>query len=320
MADTRLADISEFQPNLDADAYLAGGHRCIIIRAHNGTRPDNIWPARRDYVRQFPFVAVGYYQYLKPNVDADAQARAFIAAVGQLHANEFPICDAEEGAGSQVARVEAWFRSVDAWAGFPATLYAGESFGNTNLGGWARWAGRPRWIAAYRASEPSAPHEFWQNTDKGSFPGLAGGVDGSIFHGTAEQFLTTVRRGQLVAPPVEQEDENMITSEVSVAGNMHVFVATEDAVFYTWQAGNSTDWSGAAGGLPAGLARFCTSVDNKKIAGITAKVAANGVFHLFVRFRDGTTAATWQRPNETSWSGGAPGKGIAGLSYLASKP
>ena len=131
---------------------------------------------------------------------------------------------------------------------------------------------------------------------------------------------TAVLPGGATPPPQVQEDENMIASEVSVGGQLHVFVATEDAIFYTYQRGNTTDWNGAGGGLPAGLSLFCRSVDSKKIAGITAKVAKNGVFHVFARFRDGATAATWQSPNQTAWSGGKQGVSVAGLSYLAPKP
>ena len=36
---------------------------------------------------------------------------------------------------------------------------------------------------------------MWQHTDKAKFPGLAGGVDGSISHGTAQEFLRVMRGG-----------------------------------------------------------------------------------------------------------------------------
>lgn len=199
MADTRLADISEFQENIDAAAYIGGGHRSLIVRAHNGRRSDNQWPARREYLRKFPFVTIGYYQYLVSGRDAVDQARDFVACVGSLRPNEFAICDLEEGSGNQTGRAEAWFRVVDAAYGFPATLYAGLSFGKTNLGGWQRWSGRPRWVAAYQSREPTDPHELWQHTDSARFPGLAGGVDGNIFHGTDAQFLATMRPGALAA-------------------------------------------------------------------------------------------------------------------------
>src|SRR5438270_7765831 len=119
-----LADISEFQENIDAPPYLAAGHTCLIVRAHNGWRPDHKWPARRDYLRKFPFDALGFYQYLVQGRSSLDQAREFIATVGGLRPNEFVILDHEEGAGNQVPRAEAWFSVVDAHYGMPSTLYA----------------------------------------------------------------------------------------------------------------------------------------------------------------------------------------------------
>jgi len=255
LPDIRLADISEFQSNIDAPAYLGGGYKCLIVRAHNGYRPDNKWPGRRDYLRGYDFTALGFYQYLVSDRDAATQAREFCSTVGPLRGNEFPILDLEVGSGSQTARANAWFDVVDAWAGFPGTLYSGESFGNSNLGGWSQWEGRPRWIAAYRSSEPTAPHELWQNTDHASFPGLSGGVDGNIFHGTDEQFLSTMRPGAEVLP---LEDYMAIAACVADNGTMHVFVeASDGSVWYTYQPKGSTSWNGGKPGKQvAGLSKL----------------------------------------------------------------
>jgi len=248
MAETRLADISEFQANIDAPQYLTSS-KCLIVRAHNGYRPDNKWPARRDYLRGFPFTALGWYQYLAKGRDAATQAREFIAAVGALKENEFVILDHEEGLGNQTPRAEAWFAVVDKHYGFPASLYAGAYFGNANLGGWARWK-RPRWIAAYQAGEPSYPHEWWQYTDAARFPGLAGGVDGSLFHGTDIEFLHKVRPGA-AAPPADGGVSNMAILGTSTAvlnkdGRAEEFVVVGSGVSHRWQTkpgGSWSDWS-----------------------------------------------------------------------------
>ena len=250
MPDTRLADISEFQPSIDAPAYINAGHKTLIVRAHNGHRPDNCWPARRDYLRKHPFTAVGYYQYVVSSRDPAAQARDFIACLGPLRPNEFPIGDFEEGSGNQAGRAEAWFRVVDTWCGFPATLYSGQSFGRTQLGGWARWRGRPRWIASYSSQEPADPHELWQNTDKARFPGLAGAVDGNIFHGTAARFLAVMRPGSIgppaPAPPDAFSDAQSMASVLKHDGCPEVFVETASgAVWHSWmhEGGHWDAWS-----------------------------------------------------------------------------
>ena len=208
MPDIRLADVSEWQPNIDAAAYLAGGYRTLIVRAHSGYRPDKMMPARRDYLRGFPFAALGYYQYLAHDRDAAQQARELVSTVGPLRANEFLVLDHEEGAGNQIARADAWFAVVDQAIGFKATLYAGYFYCRDHLGGWGRWANRPRWLAAYSTVEPGDPHELWQNTDAARFPGLSGTVDGNIFHGDERRFAAvfTAGRGTVAPAPPKPAD------------------------------------------------------------------------------------------------------------------
>jgi lysozyme len=247
-----FADISEFQENFDADAYIAGGYRVVIVRAHNGYRKDNKWPARRDYVRAKPFAAVGYYQYLAKDRDSATQARDFTATIGRLAPNEFPILDLEEGSGSQAGRADAWFRIVDQWAGFQASLYSGKSFIKDQLGGVARWGNRPLWLAAYLNSysadmsqyPPGA--EWWQYTDRGRFPGLAGGVDGNVFPGDLQHFLPTVRPGGRPGPspgPTPRDEDSVAVARLK-DGGMEVFVeAADGTVWHAWQNPAWTTWS-----------------------------------------------------------------------------
>jgi len=251
MPDTRMADISEFQSSFDARAYMGGGYSCLIVRAHNGWRKDNLWPARRDYVRQYPFTAVGFYQYLVQSRDAGQQAREFIACVGTLKANEFLVLDLEEGGGNQVPRAEAWFAVVDKAQGFPATLYSGQYFGRACLGGWARWATRPRWMAAYQGSEPGDPHELWQYSSSASFPGLSGKIDASVFHGTDQQFKAKFRGGR-VAPPQPSGSNIASLGATQVAqnadGRLEEFVVKADgSIAHRYQSkpgGPWSDWKG----------------------------------------------------------------------------
>ena len=247
-----LADCSEFQENIDAPAYIAGGHHSLIVRAHNGWRPDHKWPGRRDYLRGQPFTSLGWYQYLEDGIDAAKQARDFIAAVGTLRANEYAILDHEEGAGNQINRANAWFAIVDAWAGFPATLYAGLSFCRDHLGGWERWAGRPRWLAAYQAAEPRDAHELWQNTDRARFPGLNGPVDGNIFHGSDLELLKTMRPGAAPAP-ASSPTAAVLGSRVLAQnrdGRLEEFVeAADGTISHRWQSRPDGPWNAGWEGL-----------------------------------------------------------------------
>src|SRR5215467_12410618 len=113
-----LADISEYQANVDGNAYVHGGYGAIICRAHNGYRADHKMPGRRDYLRGCGLTGIGWYQYLAADRDPTDQAHEFVSTVGKLGDNEWPVLDHEEGAGDQRARANAWFKVVDSWAGF----------------------------------------------------------------------------------------------------------------------------------------------------------------------------------------------------------
>jgi GH25 family lysozyme M1 (1,4-beta-N-acetylmuramidase) len=229
MPDTRFADISEWQDGADLTAYRNGGYDCLILRAHSGYRVDNCFWRWRDLARGLNFTALGFYQYVVASRDTPTQAREFCSAVGALRPNEFAIYDSEEGSGDQTARVNDWFSIVDPWAGCPGNLYASLSWFRDHLGGVGKWANRPRWMAAYSSSEPSDPHEYWQNTDSAGFPGLGSKIDGNIFHGTSQQFLTTARKGS-VAPPVSSVAPMALLGTTHLAqnkdGRMEEFIET----------------------------------------------------------------------------------------------
>lgn len=256
-----FADISEYQERFDADAYLRGGYRVIIVRVHSGYRPDHKWPERLAYVRSKPFTAVGYYQYLAATRDAAAQAREFVACVGVLRPNEFPILDLESGPGDQSPRARAWFDVVDAWARFPATLYSGKAFLDEHLGGPARWRRRPRWIAAYPGgSTPQlagypAGATWWQFTDHAQFPGLAGGVDGNVFPDSLDAFLPAARPGSSPAPAPPPQAQGEVAVARMPGGRLEAFCElTDGSVWHAWQQPGRRDrWTGWAPlGTPGG--------------------------------------------------------------------
>lgn len=255
MTDIHMADVSEFQSNVDAPKYIAAGPKCIICRTYNGYRPDNMMPDRRDYFRGQPFTGVGWYCYLEAEISAESQAHGFIDTVGKLGANEWPILDVEEGSGSQTSRAEAWFKIVDAWAGFPAMLYASDSFISGQLSGYGHWSGRPVWVASYHSSysdspahEPSGKHVLWQFTDREPMAGVSGACDCNVAHMSAADFVKSVRAGKAPAPtpkPTAEDDEDLATV-VKPDGRLVNFVHREDGTVmqsYQDQSGNWTDWN-----------------------------------------------------------------------------
>lgn len=256
MTDTYLADVSEFQESIDADAYIRSGHGAIICRVHNGYRKDNAVPGRIAYLRSKPFVALGWYQYLATDRDPTQQAHEFTATVGTLRPNEFPVLDHEKGAGNQTRHAEAWFRVVDPWAGFQASLYSGRVFLRDQLGGTAHWGARPLWIADYvdytsaRRNEPEGC-DWWQYTDRARFPGMPGGVDGSVFRGSAHQFLTRVRPGATSPIPTPPEGTVALAVATMKDGRFEVFVEDKGGqIWHAWQS-KEGGWAGAKPGQNA---------------------------------------------------------------------
>ena len=119
----------------------------------------------------------------------------------------------------------------------------------------------------------------------------------------------------------EAAGESMIASAVADNGNLHTFAASDDALFYAWQAKDSTGWSGGAPGKSvAKFAMFARAPSGRKITAVSACKAAGGNLHVFARLDDGSTVFAWQAKGASAWSGGEAGKSIAGLSAFAPAP
>jgi hypothetical protein len=56
------------------------------------------------------------------------------------------------------------------------------------------------------------------------------------------------------------------------------------------------------------------------VVSISAETADDGTLHVFGRKQNGSVVFTYQKPNQNNWSGGAPGKSVAGLSGFAPMP
>ena len=181
----------------------AAGYEAVILRAHNGWRADSRWAANAATVSKL-FSWWGAYQYLPASVDPRTAAAEFTSTLGSYKPN-LVVLDLEEGAGDQGPRQRAWLSAMNHG---PEWTYSGLYFArNHGLTG-------VQWIAAYKQpSEPTAWHELWQYTGGGrTVPGIAGGVDASIFHGTLSG-LMAITSGSLPAPAPTGGTDFMATIE-----------------------------------------------------------------------------------------------------------
>ena len=261
MADSFMADVSEWQSDVDAAAYKKGGYQVIICRTYSGYSPDKKMSGRRDYLRGAGLAGIGWYCYLAASKDPADQARAFINTIGKLGANEWPILDIEEGSGNQTSRAEAFLKVVDDWAGFPGMIYASEGFFSAQLSGASHWKGRPVWVAAYRnsyspstAGEPNCGQVLWQYTDRASIPGIAGGVDCSVTRRSVADFMKAVRPGGAApAPdPVPAPAQSEIGPVVKLDGAIAIFaMRASGEVLWAYQTTANGGYAGAQPGSPA---------------------------------------------------------------------
>jgi len=199
-----LADVSEFQPNINDTAYLKWSPAIVIRAAYGAQHTDHAWfgGQRRALLHSGGARFIGIYQFLVAGQDAAAQANQLCALVGELQPGEKMICDLEEGSGNQSGRWKAWAQVVRDRTGDDPWLYSGLNFAS------AHGLAPAHWVAAYQVTEPSVTHRLWQFTDKFSVPGV-GTADCSVFHGTIDQ-LAALAHGGTTPPPAISWTETLM--------------------------------------------------------------------------------------------------------------
>jgi hypothetical protein len=108
--------------------------------------------------------------------------------------------------------------------------------------------------------------------------------------------------------PTTEESEDLIASAVAANGTLHVFWVGEDGktVWFRYQKKGDSDWKD--GGV--------LTKSGEKLVGLSATTSASGDMELFARQADGNPVHTWQKANQSGWSGGQSGKQKAGFSNL----
>lgn len=193
-------DVSYYQGVINWSSVKAAGKQFVIIRVSDGTGfldPKFVTNWKN---AKAAGLAVGAYQFFRPNQDATAQADLF---VNQLNAVGFgandlpPVIDVEVTGGvsgsTVAARVNTWLNRVKSRTGRLPALY-------TSPGFWSS-IGNPTpsllpyiWDAHWGVSCPSLPPawprlRFWQYSSKGSVSGISGDVDLDIYNGTLTELL-----------------------------------------------------------------------------------------------------------------------------------
>lgn len=201
----RGIDVSYFQESIAWRRVRQAGVQFAFIRVSDGTTvadprfADNWAGARRVGVLR------GAYQYFRPEESAIAQADLLIAAVRRDPGELPPVIDVETDGGKSpaqlAAKVRAWVERVRAQLRVEPIVYTGPEFWRERAGG-ADLASQPLWLAHYTPGCPLVPAPwtrwtFWQHTDRGTVPGIAGPVDLNVFAGDYFALEELARRARL---------------------------------------------------------------------------------------------------------------------------
>ena len=135
---------------------------------------------------------VGAYHFFDPAQDAGLQAAHFCAVLDKVTGKRLPpMFDIEKTGGVSQAviltKVQKWMDLVEKHTGQKPFLYTYTSFANqVRLA--KTFSGYPLWIAQYGVKTPAlcgwGHWTFWQYSQSGKVPGIAGNVDLDYFVGT----------------------------------------------------------------------------------------------------------------------------------------
>jgi lysozyme len=191
-------DVSSYQGNVNWAAVRNSGITFAVAKATEGTGYlDRYLNANIAGMKRYGIVPCAYH-FAHPSIDATAQANYFTNAVRNANGGSFHgllqlMLDLEVTDGRTPAQVWAWTQTfvarVRAVTGRPCIIYTGFYFWRDRVGNPNNNLNCPLWLAAWVPNpNPYVPQAwsgvgwaFWQYTDNGRVPGIAGAVDRDYF-------------------------------------------------------------------------------------------------------------------------------------------
>ena len=182
---TRGIDVSYYQAEIDWEQVRASGVEFAFIRVSDGEdTPDPMFElnwggAKAAGLRR------GMYQYFRPTESVVAQADLAIAMATKRGVGELPpVLDIEDDGGLApivvAKRARQWIDRVAKQLHVVPIVYTYPDF--WRRGGGEPLGAQPLWLAHYTTACPTVPPpwqdwQFWQHSDRGRVPGIAGPVD-----------------------------------------------------------------------------------------------------------------------------------------------
>ncbi|WP_280468881.1 glycoside hydrolase family 25 protein [Nocardia cyriacigeorgica] len=185
---------------IDWFAVKRAGHDFAMVKATEGLSYINPYFVPDSVLMRAAGVARGTYHYARPNLPPEPQAAMYAAVVlGQNGPLDLPpVLDLEDSGGLPPAALIDWthryLNTVQALTGRVPIIYTYPTFWRTAMADSNQFHRYPLWIADYRGNpQPEVPGgwpawTFWQTTDSGSVPGIAGGTDVNVYSGAQGNF------------------------------------------------------------------------------------------------------------------------------------
>ncbi|WP_431954039.1 glycoside hydrolase family 25 protein [Nocardia lijiangensis] len=206
-------DVSSWQHTggrlIDWFAVKRSGHDFAMVKATEGLSYINPYFVADSLLMRAAGMARGTYHYARPQLPPEPQAALYATIVlGQNGPLDLPpVLDLEHTGGLDPAALINWthryLNTVQALTGRVPIVYTYPHFWKTAMANTSEFTHYPLWIADYRGNDqPEVPGgwptwTFWQTTDSGSIPGIAGPTDLNVYSGAQGDFARFANMGGL---------------------------------------------------------------------------------------------------------------------------
>lgn len=203
-ADVAGPDVSSWQHpgghGIDWFAVRGSGQHFAMLKATESLNYVNPYFVQDSLLMRAAGVARGTYHYARPAESPELQAALYASVVlGQNGLLDLPpVLDMEDSGGLPPNALIDWthryLNAVQALTGRVPIVYTYPRFWQTAMADSNEFHRYPLWIADYRGNDgPEVPGgwpawTFWQYTDSGSIPGIAGGTDHNVYSGAQGDF------------------------------------------------------------------------------------------------------------------------------------
>jgi GH25 family lysozyme M1 (1,4-beta-N-acetylmuramidase) len=209
-------DVSEFDKTIDWQQVQSSGVKFAFVRATDGTTIQDSTFSQNWQGAEKAGVLVGPYHYFSTASPVDTQITNFLSTINKVDAGNLPpVLDVEDPTQfakytvpQRVAMIQQWLDGVQQKTGVKPMLYMSSSFSSEVLNNAPQFDSYKLWVADYTTDpQPIVPQpwrtwDFWQHTDSGKVPGIAGGVDMDIFKGPEASLPTITAVPPVVVPKI----------------------------------------------------------------------------------------------------------------------